>query len=129
MAHMLPSATESNPYSPESGHEWDGVAGGFGRLAARFGDLDFVHCIGNPMRLGCSWNVFVNGRGWSRQGDYNTPHLLPCYCPVCCCVHWAPIALGSITVFVNGRGAGRIYDRIAGCTAVMTGSLNVQAGG
>tara|TARA_B100001179_G_scaffold57554_1_gene39488 strand:+ start:1005 stop:1394 length:390 start_codon:yes stop_codon:yes gene_type:complete len=129
MAHMVPLATEDNPLSPTSGHEWDGVQGGFGRLACRLGDLDFVHCIGYPMRLGHSMNVLVNGRGWSRQADFNTPHLLPCYCPVCCCIHAAPIAVGSFTVKVNGRGAGRIFDRIASCTAVMTGSSNVHAGG
>ena len=99
------------------------------RPATRIGDADFVHCIGNPWRAMGSTNVLVNGRPWSRQGDYNTPHLLPCSCPPCCCIHAAPIALGSITVRVNGRGAGRVFDHIATCTAVMTGSSNVLAGG
>ena len=128
MAHMNPVDTGVG-FSDDSGHEWDDVVGGFGRLACRLGDLDYVHCIGYPMRLGHSMNVLVNGRGWSRQADYNTPHLLPCYCPVCCCIHAAPITMGSFTVRVNYRGAGRIFDKITACTAVMTGSTSVMAGG
>jgi uncharacterized Zn-binding protein involved in type VI secretion len=70
-------------------------------------------------------NVFVNGIPWSRQGDVNTPHLLPGEpCPT----HSAPIAVGSTTVFVNGRGAGRVGDAISGCTSVAQGSPNVFAG-
>jgi len=68
--------------------------------------------------------VFVNGRGWSRQGDNNTGHLLPgAPCPG----HAAPISAGSSTVFVNGRQAGRVGDPT--CTAVAAGSPNVFAGG
>ncbi|NBS69833.1 hypothetical protein EBT31_13110 [bacterium] len=70
-------------------------------------------------------NVFVNGIPWSRQGDVNTPHLLP---PVPCPTHAAPIAVGSPTVFVNGRGAGRVGDAISGCTSVAAGSPNVFCG-
>ena len=39
------------------------------------------------------------------------------------------ITLGSITVRINGLGAGRITDVIAGCTRVAQGSPNVWAGG
>ena len=57
-----------------------------------------------------------------KQGDVNTPHLLPGDpCPI----HAAPIALGSPTVFVNHVGAGRVGDAIAGCTQVAEGSPNV----
>jgi uncharacterized Zn-binding protein involved in type VI secretion len=93
--------------------------------AARKGDPDVSHCT--PMvREQCSHDVFVNGRGWSRQGDMNTSHLLPGDpCPD----HTAPIAVGSKTVFVNGRGAGRVGDKIAGCTNVAKGSENVICGG
>jgi uncharacterized Zn-binding protein involved in type VI secretion len=70
-------------------------------------------------------NVFVNGIPWSRQGDLNTPHLLP---GVPCPTHAAPIAVGSTTVFVNGRGAGRVGDAISGCTSVAAGSPNVFCG-
>jgi uncharacterized Zn-binding protein involved in type VI secretion len=70
-------------------------------------------------------NVFVNGIPWSRQGDVNTPHLLPGEpCPT----HTAPIAVGSTTVFVNGRGAGRVGDAISGCTSVAAGSPDVFCG-
>ena len=70
-------------------------------------------------------NVFVNGIPWSRQGDLNTPHLLPgSPCPT----HAAPIAVGSTSVFVNGKGAGRVGDAISGCTSVAAGSPNVFCG-
>jgi uncharacterized Zn-binding protein involved in type VI secretion len=93
--------------------------------AARIDDLDLIHCS-VPVRAQGSTNVFVNGRGWSRQGDLNTPHLLPgSPCPT----HVAPIAIGSTSVYVNGRGAGRIGDSLTSCTAVAQGSTNVFAGG
>lgn len=93
--------------------------------ATRVGDADVVHCSG-MVRAAGSGNVFVNGRPWSRQGDLNTVHLLP---GVPCPPHAAPIASGSSTVRVNGRGAGRVGDAISGCTAVAAGSSNVFAGG
>ena len=74
-----------------------------------------------------SGNVFVNGIGISRQGDNNTSHLLPPNVPPC------PDSLGThrerkfSTVFVNGRGCGRVGD--ATCTSVAAGSPNVVAGG
>ena len=49
-------------------------------------------------------NVFVNDIAWSRQGDNNTSHLL------------SGITTGSTSVFVNGKGAGRVGDSITGCT-------------
>ena len=67
-------------------------------------------------------NVFCNGIAISRQGDNNTSHLLP---PVPCPAHSAPIATGSTTVFVNGKGCGRVGDAISGCTSVAEGSPNV----
>ena len=93
--------------------------------ATRIGDADVVHCSG-PKRFQGSPDVKVNGIPWSRQGDNNDPHLLPgSPCPS----HAAPIASGSSTVFVNGRGAGRIGDAITACTSVAQGSPNVSAGG
>ena len=92
--------------------------------ATRIGDADITHCSGMVRAVG-SGNVFVNGIPWSRQGDVNTVHLMPC--PKCCVPHSAAIAVGSSTVFVNGRGAGRVGD--ATCTAVAAGSPNVFAGG
>jgi uncharacterized Zn-binding protein involved in type VI secretion len=92
----------------------------------RIGDADVTHCS-TPFRAQGSNNVYVNGLMLSRQGDINTVHLLPCGCPPCCCPHNAPIAIGSSTVFVNGQGAGRVGDSIAGCTSVAQGSPNVFA--
>jgi uncharacterized Zn-binding protein involved in type VI secretion len=93
--------------------------------ATRVGDADVPHCSGMTRAVG-SPNVIVNGIPWSRQGDNNTTHLLPgSPCPS----HAAPIASGSSTVKVNGKGAGRIGDAISGCTSVAAGSPNVFAGG
>jgi uncharacterized Zn-binding protein involved in type VI secretion len=93
--------------------------------ATRVGDSDVAHCSGMVRAVG-SGNVFVNGRPWSRQGDVNTVHLLPgSPCPA----HAAPISLGSSTVKVNDRGAGRVFDALSGCTSVSGGSSNVFAGG
>lgn len=93
--------------------------------ATRIGDADVPHCSGMVRAVG-SPDVYVNGIKWSRQGDVNTPHLLP---PAVCPSHAAPIASGSSTVKVNGMGAGRIGDGISGCTSVAAGSPNVFAGG
>lgn len=72
-----------------------------------------------------SHDVFVNDRPWSCQGDINTPHLKP---PSPCPTHVAPIAVGSVTVFVNDKGAGRVGDKLIKCTAVAVGSHDVSAG-
>jgi len=91
----------------------------------RKGDADVSHCSGMT-RDGCSPDVYVNGIAVSRQGDNNTSHLLPgAPCPS----HAAPIATGSSTVFVNGKGIGRVGDALSGCTSVAAGSPNVFAGG
>jgi len=87
-------------------------------------DCDVVHCS-KPQRAQRSDNVKVNGIGISRQGDNNTPHLLP---PPPCPAHAAPIATGSTTVFINGQGCGRVGDAVSGCTSVASGSENVFAG-
>lgn len=92
--------------------------------ATRIGDADVAHCSGMVRAQG-SPDVFVNGIAWSRQGDLNTTHLLPgSPCPP----HTAPITTGSSTVFINGKGAGRVGDAITACTAVAAGSPNVFAG-
>ena len=91
----------------------------------RIGDADVAHCSGMTRAAGSS-NVFVNVIGISRQGDNNTGHLLP---GVPCPSHSAPIASGSSTVKVNGKGCGRVGDGISGCTSVAAGSSNVFAGG
>jgi len=92
--------------------------------ATRIGDADVSHCS-DMTRAEGSPDVFVNGIAWSRQGDVNTPHLVPgAICPS----HTAPITLGSTTVKVNKKGAGRVGDAISGCTSVAEGSTNVFAG-
>ena len=60
-------------------------------------DADVPHCS-TPMRSARSSDVFVNGTGISREGDNNTPHLLP---PPPCPTHAAPIASGSSNVFAG----------------------------
>ena len=91
----------------------------------RIGDADVAHCSGMTRAVG-SGDVFANGIAISRQGDVNTGHLLPgSPCPS----HAAPIASGSSTVFINGKGCGRVGDGISGCTSVAAGSPNVFAGG
>ena len=91
----------------------------------RIGDKDVFHC-GAPYRQGGSSDVFANGIGISRQNDANTPHLRPGGSP--CSMHSAGITTGSTTVFVNGRGCGRVGDAIKSCTSVAAGSPNVFAG-
>ena len=90
----------------------------------RIGDADVAHCSGMSRAVG-SPNVNANGIAVSRQGYVNTTHLLP---GVPCPAHAAPIASGSSTVFINGKGCGRVGDGISGCTSVAAGSPNVFAG-
>jgi uncharacterized Zn-binding protein involved in type VI secretion len=91
----------------------------------RIGDADVTHCS-TPFRAQGSGDVFCNSIPVSRQGDINTVHVLPgAPCPA----HTAPITVGSGTVFINGKGCGRIGDAITACTSVAAGSPNVFAGG
>lgn len=91
----------------------------------RIGDADITHCS-SMVRAQGSPDVFVNGIAVSRQGDKNTPHLLPgSPCPS----HTAEISIGSESVFINGKGCGRIGDALTSCTQVAEGSPNVFAGG
>ena len=94
------------------------------KAVTRKGDADVIHCS-VPHRLQHSPDVFVNNIAVSRQGDLNTVHVLP---GLPCPSHQAPIATGSTTVFINGKGCGRIGDAISACTSVAEGSDNVFAG-
>ena len=94
------------------------------KAVTRKGDADVIHCS-VPHRLQHSPDVFVNNIAVSRQGDLNTVHVLP---GLPCPAHQAPIATGSTTVFINGKGCGRIGDSISACTSVAQGSDNVFAG-
>ena len=93
---------------------------------ARIGDRERVHCS-PPRRAEEVGSVFANGIPVSCQGHKNTPHLLPCPCPRCCCVHVAVLKRGSSSVFAEGIPVGRVGDPT--CTAVAQGSPNVFAGG
>ena len=102
---------------------------------ARIGDADITHCT-PTVRAAGSGNVFANGIPVSRQGDTNTPHFAPPHNPGApsvvhptCTLHTGAIATGSRSVFVNGKGCGRVGDGISGCTAVAQGSPDVFAGG
>tara|TARA_B110000240_G_C13043649_1_gene260242 strand:+ start:186 stop:482 length:297 start_codon:yes stop_codon:yes gene_type:complete len=97
-----------------------------GKAVCRIGHRDVTHCTGMTRAQG-SDNVKINGIGVSRQGDNNTPHLLPPNKPPCP-GHSAGITSGSSTVFANGKGVGRVTDSISGCTSVAQGSSNVFAG-
>ena len=90
----------------------------------RIGDADVTHCSGMTRAEG-SPDVFVNSIAVSRQGDNNTTHLLP---GTPCPAHVAAITTGSSTVFVNGKGCGRVGDAITACTSVAAGSKDVFAG-
>ena len=94
------------------------------KAVTRKGDKDVTHCS-TPVREQHSPNVYVNNIAVSRQGDNNTVHLLP---GLPCPSHARPIATGSTTVFINGKGCGRIGDAISSCTSVAEGSDNVFAG-
>ena len=88
-------------------------------------DEDVTHCSLPRRAEGCE-TVFVNNIPWSCQGHINTPHLK--FTGDGCVIHTAPIAEGSPTVIVEGRGGGRVGDKVAGCTWVATGSENVFCG-
>ena len=93
---------------------------------ARKGDREVIHCS-MPKRLGAFGTVIANGIRMSGVGHMNTPHLLPCPCPVCCCIHSFPLLSGSPNVFAEGIPIGRVGDPT--CTAVAQGSPNVFANG
>ena len=112
--------------------------------ATRIGDKDVVDCV-YIFRMRGSPDVSVNGRAWSRQYDPNNPH--PTVLKACLGNHSgdAVIIIGSKTVFVNSRGAGRLGDLlgvvkeilpkgqmpevIEPCTMVEQGSPDVNCGG
>jgi len=101
------------------------------------GAADFPHC-GAMVRSCGSINVYVNSIPVSRQFDFNTPHLAsanPIACTKPLTIHRSYIAIGSVTVFTNSRGAGRMLDPLisigvpTNCTWVAQGSPTVFAGG
>lgn len=97
---------------------------------ARIGDDDFPHpgpCTSPMKRIQGSGNVFVNGRAVTYQGSLNNVHYW-ILLGKRCVTHAGAIAVGSLTVFVNGLGVGRQLDPLfPPCTYVATGSTNVYA--
>jgi len=73
-----------------------------------------------------SSDVNVNSIGAVRAGDLCQVHLIPAGSS--CVPHTVPLTSFSSTVFVNGKGIGRLGDAYSGHT-VTSGSGNVFAGG
>lgn len=80
-------------------------------------------CAPVPL-VGCSSNVFTNGRGAGRVGDQYSTHS--------CVVHPGhqdAIVAGSGTVFINSIPAARKGDSVSLAGSVRDGSANVFIGG
>ena len=73
-----------------------------------------------------SSDVNVNSIGAVRAGDLCQVHLIPAGSS--CVPHTVALTSFSSTVFVNGKGIGRLGDEYSGHT-VTSGSGNVFAGG
>jgi uncharacterized Zn-binding protein involved in type VI secretion len=95
-----------------------------GKKAIRLGDISAGHYPWPPRDNDqASTNVFVNGLGWHRLGDHWLIHCAPP--PVC---HDGVLSLGSNTVFINNKQAGRIGDPISCGDFANEGSPNVFCG-
>lgn len=94
----------------------------------RLGDICTGHGCWPPRPcVSASPNVITNGRGTHRRGDSWASHCKPC--GKCSCCHGSVLAMGSSTVFANGRPVARIGDPVACGSLAATGSPNVIAGG
>jgi uncharacterized Zn-binding protein involved in type VI secretion len=72
----------------------------------------------------CSGDVFCNAIGVVRAGDKVAPH------PAAGCgPDTSGLTTFSSTVFVNGRGCGRLGDQYTPDNTITSGSPNVFAGG
>jgi uncharacterized Zn-binding protein involved in type VI secretion len=93
---------------------------------ARIGDLiDTGHsCTSTGVIDIGSTNVFINGRGAVRVGDYDVHTRLV---GLVCVDHTVTVGVASPTVFVNGRGLARVGDTFSG-EPIVTGSPNVFSG-
>lgn len=88
--------------------------------ATRIGDLCSGHGNAPPRpSIQGSTNVFVNGIGAHRKDDNWAIHT----------GHGGTLAMGSSTVYINGKAAGRIGDPITCGSVVAQGSSNVFIGG
>lgn len=90
----------------------------------RLGDLCSGHGCWPPRpSITASSNVLVNGKGAVRLNDQYAVHCCKSKC------HDGLLAMGSGTVFVNGRSLGRIGDPVNCGSVVAQASSNVFAGG
>lgn len=90
----------------------------------RLGELCTGHqCFPPRPNVQASPNVFAEGIPVHRQGDMWAAHV----CGLA--VHAAPLAKGSATVFVNGRGCARIGDPVACGSYAAMGAATVFVGG
>lgn len=91
---------------------------------ARLNDQCTGHgCFSPRPIVSASGNVNINGRGAARLTDALAVH---CCGPSC---HDGKIAVGSGTVFVNGKPLARIGDDVNCGSVIAQGSGNVFAGG
>ena len=93
--------------------------------ATRHYDRDTGHdaCPSRPLDSH-SPDVFTNNRGAGRVNDVYYTHGCDVHAP-----HTGVIAVGSKTVYINGRQAGRIGDPVSCGGNVMEGSPDVIIGG
>jgi len=93
--------------------------------AARLGDSCTGHgCWPSRTNNQASDDVIINGLGAHRIGDTWNAHT----CPAIPETHASTQAVGSSSVFVNGKALARIGDGVACGSFVATGSSNVVVG-
>jgi uncharacterized Zn-binding protein involved in type VI secretion len=98
-------------------------ASGSDRVLSRTG---VGHNCANPVEVVTgegSPNVFINGIAVVRQGDKVGPHNASG-----CGPDESALSTFSATVFVNGKGMGRIGDEYTSDNTIISGSTNVFAG-
>jgi len=98
---------------------------------ARKGGTDTVSiphptCQGSTATAAGASNVTANGIGVVRQGDAVQSHT---FNPPDCPSHAPGLTKHSGSVFVNGKGIGRLGDTYGCGVVIASGSGNVYAGG
>jgi uncharacterized Zn-binding protein involved in type VI secretion len=73
---------------------------------------------------GGSSNVLINGIKACRLDDLSLTHAVPG--PSVCNAHATKLTKASTTVFVNGKGMGRVEDTYECTASITTGSPNVR---
>lgn len=92
--------------------------------ATRQGDSCTGHdACGSVPLVGCSPDVYINGRGAGRVGDAYSPHGCVAHPS-----HADQISAGSGTVFINSIPAARVGDPVTLAGSVQTGSSDVNIG-